>query len=71
MSILKLIRIRLLLTEDHYTDTKKYTRQECAELARHLIHEKNLPKQCQQYSEVVVDVRRRDSDTTDPTSILS
>lgn len=40
------------------------------ELARHLMHESALPVQCQKYSDVVVDLRRRDSDTTHPTQVL-
>mmetsp|Transcript_15577 Transcript_15577/g.29751 ORF Transcript_15577/g.29751 Transcript_15577/m.29751 type:complete len:92 (+) Transcript_15577:168-443(+) len=65
-----------LVMENLYEDSnnvfkKNYTKQECMELARHMMHESSLPSQCQKYSDVVVDLRRRDSDTTHPTQYLS
>lgn len=49
---------------------KNYTKAECAEMAQHMLHESALPKQCAKYDDVVVDLRRRDSDTTHPTQFL-
>eukprot|EP00977_Amphora_coffeiformis_P022369 scaffold10856_cov229-Amphora_coffeaeformis.AAC.20 len=61
-----------IVSEDSNNVFKKnYTKQECMELARHMMHESSLPSQCQKYSDVVVDLRRRDSDTTHPTQYLS
>ena len=54
---------RFSLTEDNSLFGKKtYTKQDCAELAKHLMHESSLPAQCQKYNDVVGDLRRRDSD---------
>ena len=50
---------------------KTYNKKECTELAKHMFRESALPAQCQKFEDIVVDLRRRDSDTTDPTSILS
>jgi len=68
----------LIHTEENFYDTeleeenrKKYTRDFCAELASHLIHEKSLPKECRKFNDVVTNLRRRDSDTSHPTQWMS
>ena len=48
-----------------------YTHDYCQSLASHLQHLKNLPKECQKFEDVRNDLKRRDSDTTHPSSILS
>ena len=53
-------------TEEH----TKYTKDFCAELSQHLLHLKNLPPQCLQYSSVVSDLNKRDKDTSHPTQWL-
>jgi len=65
------MKINFVLVEENNVFKRNYTKQECTELARHLMHESDLPSQCQKYSEIVVDLRRRDSDTTHPTQYLS
>mmetsp|Transcript_6409 Transcript_6409/g.8666 ORF Transcript_6409/g.8666 Transcript_6409/m.8666 type:complete len:91 (+) Transcript_6409:101-373(+) len=66
------------LLQESYFDTemeeenrKKYTRDYCAELASHLMHEKSLPRECRKYGDVVSNLRRRDTDTTHPTQWMS
>ena len=61
-------------TEDDETlrmNSKKYSRQECESIASHLMHLNQLPVQCMKYKEVALDLKRRDSDTTHGTAILS
>ena len=61
-------------TEDDETlrmNNKKYSRQECESIASHLMHLNQLPVQCMKYKEVALDLKRRDSDTTHGTAILS
>mmetsp|Transcript_9992 Transcript_9992/g.13381 ORF Transcript_9992/g.13381 Transcript_9992/m.13381 type:complete len:91 (-) Transcript_9992:305-577(-) len=58
-------------TELEEENRKKYTRDFCAELASHLIHEKSLPKECRKFNDVVTNLRRRDSDTSHPTQWMS
>lgn len=48
-----------------------YDHDYCNDLAQHLIHTKSLPVECLKYSDVLSDLKRRDSDTTHPTQILS
>ena len=48
-----------------------YTHDDCAELAKHMQHLKSLPAECMKYQDVKTDLKRRDTDTTDPTQILS
>jgi hypothetical protein len=64
---------RHLTTEqDGFLQPKKtYTKTECEALSSHLIHLKSLPQQCMQYTDIATELRRRDSDTTHPTQILS
>jgi hypothetical protein len=64
----------LINTDDetnNFRNKSTYTKQECQDMARHMIHESALPEQCKKYNDVVVDLRRRDSDTTHPTQYLS
>lgn len=49
----------------------RYTRDSCKELSSHLIHLSSLPTECRKYGEITADLKRRDSDTTHPTQILS
>mmetsp|Transcript_14883 Transcript_14883/g.19541 ORF Transcript_14883/g.19541 Transcript_14883/m.19541 type:complete len:93 (+) Transcript_14883:136-414(+) len=63
-----------LLQEPFYdedADNKKFTHDTCQQMSQHLIHLKSLPHECLQYSDVVVDLKRRDTDTTHPTQFLS
>ncbi|KAL7566245.1 hypothetical protein ACA910_011308 [Epithemia clementina (nom. ined.)] len=63
-----------LLMESLYDDEVKqrnYTRIECASIASHLVHLKQLPMQCMKYKDVANDLRRRDSDTTHGSEVLS
>lgn len=48
-----------------------YTQSTCQEAAMHLSHLKQLPPSCLKYQEVAADLRRRDTDTTHGSEILS
>ena len=50
---------------------KKVDHQYCQELARHLMHPSGLPKDCQKFQDVMIDLKRRDTDTAHPTQWLS
>ena len=43
----------------------------CAELAAHVMNAKQLPHECMKYTGVVTSLRRRETDTTNGTEILS
>lgn len=63
-----------LVMENFYEDEVKpreFTRQECASIASHLIHYKQLPMQCVKFNDVATDLKRRDSDTTHGSEFLS
>jgi hypothetical protein len=65
---------RLILTsttEKEHLSPRKYDHESCQELASHLINAKGLPAQCLQYTDVVTMIRRRETDRTDGTEILS
>jgi len=66
---------RLILTssttEEAPASPRKYDHDSCQELAAHLINAKGLPAQCKQYTDVVTTIRRRETDRTDGTEILS
>mmetsp|Transcript_11387 Transcript_11387/g.14998 ORF Transcript_11387/g.14998 Transcript_11387/m.14998 type:complete len:88 (+) Transcript_11387:112-375(+) len=51
--------------------SNNYTQVQCASLAKHLEHLKQLPTQCTQYKEITSDLKRRDSDTTHGSEFLS
>lgn len=36
-----------------------------------MMHYKSLPMECKKFGDIAADLKRRDSDTTDPTSLLS
>lgn len=58
--------------DDSFDDSpKKYTREFCTELSKHLVSEKALPMECYKFRDVVRDLKRRDTDTTHPTSWMS
>jgi len=63
----------VFLTENTLDEGKSptHTHDTCKELASHLIHFKSLPMECRKFTDVVVDLKRRDSDSTDPTQVLS
>ena len=50
---------------------QKYTREFCTELSKHLMNEKALPLECYKFRDVVRDLKRRDTDTTHPTSWMT
>lgn len=50
---------------------KKYTREFCTELSKHLVNEKALPLECYKFRDVVRDLKRRGTDTTHPTSWMA
>ena len=66
-----------LLMENMYEDDgmsprrNDYSRQECANIAKHLSHYKHLPMECSQFRDVALDLKRRDSDTTHGSAFLS
>mmetsp|Transcript_23498 Transcript_23498/g.65369 ORF Transcript_23498/g.65369 Transcript_23498/m.65369 type:complete len:91 (+) Transcript_23498:75-347(+) len=65
-----------MVMEDLYDDEmaikkKAYSRQECATLATHLERFSQLPSQCVKFKEIASDLRRRDSDTTHGSQVLS
>jgi|EP00349_Pseudokeronopsis_sp_Brazil_P006962 hypothetical protein len=63
-----------LMQENLYADTMDtpvHDREYCAQLAKHLMHMNSLPRGCLQYKDIANDLKRRDTDTTDPTSYLS
>jgi hypothetical protein len=67
-------RLGILLQENLYADTMDtpvHDREYCAQLAKHLMHMNSLPRGCLQYKDIANDLKRRDTDTTDPTSYLS
>ena len=43
----------------------------CQDRAQQLMHTKNLPSECLKFQDIVSDLKRRDSDTTHPTQLLS
>ena len=44
----------------------------CENVASHMMHAKDLPVECQsKYSDIVQEMKRRDTDTTHPTQFLS
>mmetsp|Transcript_26206 Transcript_26206/g.53150 ORF Transcript_26206/g.53150 Transcript_26206/m.53150 type:complete len:90 (-) Transcript_26206:1198-1467(-) len=57
--------------DDDYDMPTKYSKEFCSELSKHLMHEKNLPKECVKFRDVVGDLKRRDTDTSHPTQWMS
>ena len=53
------------------TFMKPYDHDTCMNLSQHLMHFKDMPMECRQYADVAADLKRRDSDTTHPSSVLS
>jgi len=64
-----------LMQEDMFDNTLdshvKYDREHCAQLASHLTHLKYLPKECRKFQDITMDLKRRDSDTTHGSEVLS
>jgi hypothetical protein len=60
-------------SEDDLMDMPKatYNRDTCAKLAPHLMHFKDMPPECHQFPDIAYDLKRRDSDTTHPSSVLT
>ena len=50
---------------------KKYDHDTCEELSKHLTHLSSLPAPCLAFKDVALGLKRRETDTTDPTSLLS
>ena len=51
---------------------KVMDRTYCENIAQHMLHVKDLPVECQtKYSDIVHELKRRDTDTTHPTQFLS
>ena len=66
---------RKMHTEETFYETEyeknKFTHDFCAELSDHLVHLKNLPVQCNKYTDVVDKMKKKDKDTTPGTADLS
>jgi hypothetical protein len=58
-------------TDETPVSPRKYDLVSCQELASHLVNAKSLPPQCKQYKDVVSSLKRRETDRTDGTDILS
>jgi hypothetical protein len=51
---------------------KVMDRTYCENIAKNMMHAKDLPVECQtKYSDIVHELKRRDTDTTHPTQFLS
>ena len=50
---------------------RQYDYVYCSELAQHLASSKSLPSECMKFKDLYSDLKRRDTDTTHPTQILS
>lgn len=50
---------------------QEFSRQDCESIARGLQHYNQLPASCLKFQEVALDLRRRDSDTTHGSQVLS
>ncbi|GKY92273.1 hypothetical protein MPSEU_000198400 [Mayamaea pseudoterrestris] len=61
------------LFEDDFMDISKQSHDHdtCRKMSEHLLHFKDMPVDCLQYSDVAFELKRRDSDTTHPSSMLS
>ena len=52
-------------------DKKMWDHDGCQEFSKHVLHPHMLPKECQKFRDVVSNLKRRETDTTPSTSILS
>lgn len=50
---------------------RMYTQEDCMELSSHLMHLKDLPVQCKKFPNVANDLKRRDTDMTHGSEVLS
>lgn len=50
--------------------TPVYTKDTCQSMASHMMHMSQLPMECSKFPEVVLDLKRRDSDSTPGASVL-
>ena len=50
---------------------RTYTQRDCQELSSHLMHLKDLPIQCKKFPTVTSDLKRRDTDATHGSELLS
>jgi hypothetical protein len=48
-----------------------FDHDKCSEMARHMMHLSSLPAECMKYKDITSDLKRRDTDTTHPTQVLS
>ena len=47
------------------------TKQQCQNMANHMLHLNGLPEQCRKYQDVVQYLKRHDTDTSHPTQWMS
>ena len=60
--------LKYLLSDE---DKKMWDHDGCQEFSKHVLHPHMLPKECQKFRDVVSNLKRRETDTTPSTSILS
>ena len=53
------------------TPKKRLDRNGCVELSQHLMRPDGLPAECKQFQDIVTSLKRRDSDTTHGSQVLS
>lgn len=53
------------------TPPRKYDYLSCAELASHLTKTKQVPPECNKFTDIMSSIRRRETDSTNGTEILS
>ncbi|KAI2504924.1 hypothetical protein MHU86_9533 [Fragilaria crotonensis] len=53
------------------TPPRKFDYLSCAELASHLTKTKQVPPECSKFTDIVSSIRRRETDSTNGTEILS
>jgi hypothetical protein len=50
---------------------RQYDRSYCSELAQHVVSSRSLPNECLKFQDIIGELKRRDSDTTHASQILS
>ena len=53
------------------TNSKKLSKEECQNLAPHMLHPNAIPKECRKYADVMQYLKRHDTDTAHPTQWMS
>ena len=69
--VLPLFSEESFVEDDDYDMPKIYSKDMCSELSKHLMHEKDLPKECAKFRDIVGDLKRRETDTSHPTQWMS